>query len=113
MVPVPDNNTTCKAPSALSLMVRVPVTRPTTVGWNLTLAVHFAPTASVDPQVFVEIAKFGLTVTPPMVSVIPLVLVNVAVLAMLLVPTVRLPKLNNVGETVAAEDEVISCDSTP
>ena len=82
-MPLPDNATVWGLFAALSLKVSVPVTAPTTVGVKVTPTLHFAPAASVAPQVFEEIAKLVLTVMLLMVTEVVPVLVSITVLAAL------------------------------
>lgn len=60
--PVPDRLTVCGLFVALSVMVRVPVRVPTTVGVNVVFIVHLLPAATELPQVLVW-AKSPVTVT--------------------------------------------------
>lgn len=106
VVPVPANDITCGLLGALSVSVRVPVRAPVAVGVNFTLMVQLDPTAMELPQVPVP-AKLKSPVKAALNATVA-VLLFVAVMncAALLVPTVWLPKLNDVGDRlkpVAAE----------
>ena len=101
-VPVPLKATLCGLPAALSVTLTVDVRVPVLVGVNTTLIVQLALLASVDPQVFVCVKSRR---SPP-VSLMPIndsvdvpVLVTVTTCAALLVPTVWLPKVNEVGDS--------------
>lgn len=50
--PVPERATVCGLPTALSLMVKVPVRAPSAVGVKVTMILQFLPAASVLPQGF-------------------------------------------------------------
>ena len=51
---MPDNEAVCGEPLALSVTVNVPVRVPLAVGVNVTEMEHFAPAATLDPQVLVS-----------------------------------------------------------
>src|SRR5947208_2305740 len=61
LVPFPVRLTVCGLPPALSVMVKVPVRAPATVGVNVTLIMQFAPAASV-------VGLIGHAVAPALVS---------------------------------------------
>src|SRR5258708_39440429 len=50
-LPVPESATICGPIPELSVMARPPEIAPAEVGWKVTVTVHFAPPASVAPQV--------------------------------------------------------------
>ena len=50
-MPVPSSSITCGLVEALSMMVIVPCFAPFCVGENVALIVHFAPAATLAPQV--------------------------------------------------------------
>ena len=52
-VPVPARETDCELPVALSEMLRVAVRDPLAAGVKVTLIVHVAPAAMLDPQLLV------------------------------------------------------------
>jgi ABC-type sulfate transport system permease component len=51
--PVPERGTVCGLPTALSVMVRLPVLVPVAVGLKVTLMVQLALAATLEPQVLV------------------------------------------------------------
>ena len=88
----------CGLLGALSVSVSEPVRVPAAVGVNFTLIVQLAPTAMELPQVPVP-AKPKSPVKPALnVTVVVMLLVTVIYCVALLVPTVWLPKVNEVGE---------------
>jgi hypothetical protein len=97
--PVPDRFTTCGLLPALSVNVNVPVAGPETVGPNVTRTVQFAPAATV-PQVLDATANPVLASTLLTVRLVLMRFVKVTVLAKLVVPTVAVPKFNELGESV-------------
>src|SRR5258708_4233899 len=98
--PIPVRLTDCGLPEALSVMLRVPVRLPDAVGVNVTLMVQFAPAATELPQVLVW-AKSPLAATPVRFSEALPVFASVTDCAALVVPTVWLAKVSEVGETLA------------
>jgi hypothetical protein len=86
--------------AALSAMVSTPEAAPFVVGENTTLTVQLVPAASVAPHVVLETANGPLVVMPPNVRSLLRRLVIVTVLALLVVPTVTVPKLRLLDETV-------------
>src|ERR1700719_2496618 len=78
VVPVPVRTAVCGLPGSLSDTLSVAVAAPGVVGWNVTLMVQLAPTASVLPQLLV--CANNADDTPPMVTEM-----EVAVAALLLV----------------------------
>lgn len=52
-IPVPDNETLCGLPLALSVMLTLAVRLPVAVGLKMTLMEQFAPAATLAPQVLV------------------------------------------------------------
>src|ERR1017187_2973569 len=104
-VPVPLRDTGEPATTKLPAMLAVPVTgvELTTVGVNTTLMEQFAPAASVVPQVPPAVAREN---GPVKATAIPVrgwlpVLLSVRVNAALVAPTPTLPKLCEVGDTLA------------
>jgi hypothetical protein len=100
-VPVPVRLTVWVAGLALSVIVKVAVSEPTTVGVKVTLRVQLAPSATLAPQALVS-AKSPLFV-PAMVTLVMLSvalpgLVSVMGAPELVVPISWLPKLYDVGE---------------
>lgn len=109
-VPVPDSGTLCGLFPALSLKVRSPVRDPSCVGVKVTLTVHLAPAASVEPQVLLWMAKSPLVAMLEMSIVADPLLAAVTVFALVVPPTTSLPKANDVGERVRAGAPVtVSC----
>ena len=99
--PVPLNATLCGLPAALSVMLTVDVRLPVCVGVKVTLMVQLAFTASDFPHLLVceksrrlppdtLMSDSDSDVVPVFVSVIPC--------ALLLTPTIWLPKLRLVGD---------------
>jgi hypothetical protein len=92
--------TTCVPVEALSTSVIAPSMEPTVVGEKLTLTVHVAPGARLDPQVVV-FGNSPLTAILVMVRVlVVLVFFNVTVWAALVVPTPCDPKASAGGVKV-------------
>jgi hypothetical protein len=103
VIPVPLSAITCGLFVALSVRVSVPVRVPAAVGVNFTLMVQLTPGATELPQV-PSPAKAKLPVKAALnVSVALPVFVSVVSCAALLVPTVWLPNVNEVGERLAVE----------
>src|SRR5439155_5880093 len=75
-VPVPESDTLCGLPEALSVMVSVPVRDPMAEGINVTLIEQLAPAATLVPQPFVW-AKSPLTAMLEMLSAMLPVFVRV------------------------------------
>ena len=67
-LPVPVSGTVCGLPTALSVMVKVPVLVPEAVGLKVTLRVQLALAARLEPQVL-DCAKSPLTVMLEIVRV--------------------------------------------
>ncbi len=99
--PVPVRLVVCGLLPALSVTVSVPVRVPTTVGVKVTLTVHFALLATDVPQVFV-CAKSPVTLTLSIVNAAVILFVNVTVVGLLVVPTVRLLNVTFAGDSVTA-----------
>jgi hypothetical protein len=99
-VPVPVRPTVCGLPEALSLTLKLPVRVPDAVGVNVTLMVQFPPAARELPQLLVS-AKSPLAMMLLIVRVALPVLESVTVCAALVVPTVWLEKVSELGETLA------------
>lgn len=99
--PVPLRLVVCGLLPALSVTVSVPVRVPTTVGVNVTLIVHFALLATAVPQVLV-CAKSPVTLTLSIVNAAVILFVNVTVVGLLVVPTVRLLNVTVAGDSVTA-----------
>ena len=82
-------------------MVAVPVGEPPAVGENLILIEQFAPTARVAVQVPPLRLNGAVTATAIPVTATGPVLVRVSVWFALFVPVRVLPKVNDVGATLA------------
>jgi len=101
---VPESATSCGLPGALSVTLKDALRAPVAVGLNVTLKVQLAPAAKEAPQVCV-CKKFPALV--PVIAIELIVsaavptLVRVTVLAALVVPTVTVPKLKLVGDSLA------------
>src|SRR6202007_1156019 len=102
--PVPVRLADCGLPEALSATLRVPVRVPEAVGVKVTLMVQFAPAARELPQLSVS-EKSPLAEILVIVKVAVPVLVSVTAFAALLVPTVWLAKVSEVGERLATGAE--------
>jgi hypothetical protein len=100
VVPVPANDIICGLLGALSVRVRVPARAPAAVGVNFTLMVQLDPTAIELPQVPTPAKPKSPVKAALNATVAVLLFVAVMNCAALLVPTVWLPKLNDVGERV-------------
>jgi hypothetical protein len=101
--PVPLKGTVCGLPVALSLILSEDDRLPVFPGVNVTLIVQLAFTASVFPHVWV-CEKYALLPVVILIVVndrvaVP-VLVSVTTCALLLTPTIWLPKLRLVGDSV-------------
>src|SRR6266481_214318 len=101
-VPIPFKATTCGLVGASSVKVKLPVRVPFAVGLKVTLTAQLAPTDTVAPQVFLEIAKSPLAVMLAIFSVAVPVLVRVTLFALLVTPMTVLGKLSEVGDSVTA-----------
>jgi len=104
-VPVPVRETVWGLPGALSVIESEAVSVPWAVGLNVTLMVHVAPAATLEPQVLVSEksdALLPLRLTLVMVSVAAPVLVRVTVCEALDVPANCVLKVRLVGESVTA-----------
>jgi hypothetical protein len=99
LIPFPVRPTTCGVLAALSLIFKDPVMMPTTVGANFTEIVQLLPVKIGEVQVLVSVNPAVVVMLDTASGAIPLLL-SVTVLAALLVPTVRFPKLKLVGLTV-------------
>ena len=73
----------------------VPCAAPCFVGEKVALIVHFAPAATLLPQVEV-MANSALAFVEEIFSAVPPVLVSVTLCALLVVPTVCFSKFNGV-----------------
>jgi hypothetical protein len=109
--PVPVSETVCGEPLALSVIVRVPVSEPATVGVDVTEAVQFPPAARLEPQVFVA-AKLLDALMDVIVAATALLLVSVTVWAALVEPTFCAAKERPVGATVTTGVATVT-DATP
>jgi len=98
--PVPVRPTVCGLPEALSVTLELPVRVPDAVGVNVTLMLQFPPDASEPPQLSVS-AKSPLATMLLMVRVAVPVFDSVTVCAALVVPTLWLAKVSEVGERLA------------
>src|SRR5436305_1826137 len=97
---VPVRPTVCGLPEALSVTLELPVRVPDAVGVNVTLMLQFPPDASEPPQLSVS-AKSPLATMLLMVRVAVPVFDSVTVCAALVVPTLWLAKVSEVGERLA------------
>jgi hypothetical protein len=101
--PVPLKGTVCGLPAALSAMLSVEDRLPVFSGVNVTLIVQLAFATRVFPHVCV-CEKYALF--PPVILMVVKdrvevpVLVSVTTCALLLTPTIWLPKLRLVGDNV-------------
>src|SRR5437899_400098 len=98
--PAPVRLTVCGLPEVLSVARRLPVRVPDAVGENVTLMAQFPPTAKELPQLLVW-AKSPLATMLLMARVAVPVFDSVTVCAALVVPTVWLAKVSEVGERLA------------
>lgn len=118
-MPVPESDTVCGLPVALSVNDRVPVCAPSLVGLKVTLTLHVLPIASVDPQVVEEIAKPALGTMLVMSRVAVPVFFRVTDLAALVLSIATLPKARDVGVRVtvvalaAATDTLTASEAMP
>ena len=94
-VPVPSSSITCGFEEALSMMEMVPCCAPCFVGENFALIVQFAPGATLWPQVDF-MTNWALAFIDCIFNSVMPVLVRVTVCAVLVVPTVWLPKFGGV-----------------
>ena len=99
-MPVPESETVCGLPVALSVNERVPVCAPSPVGVKVTLTLHVLPTASVDPQVVEETANSALGTMLVISRVAEPVFFRLTDLAVLVLPSASLPKASDVGVRV-------------
>jgi hypothetical protein len=90
---------------ALSVKVSVPLAAPAAVGVNVTPTAQLAPAGTGVPQVLPEIAKGPLIPTLEIVRDVLWRLVSVTVTAALVLPTVTVPKLNELADSVTGELE--------
>jgi len=109
LLPLPESGTVCGLPGALLAMLSVAERVPAAVGVKVTVIVHEAPAASVDPQVVVRAKSPALVpvmLVPLMVNEADPVLVRVTVRGALVVPTAWAAKTSVEGfsETAAAPD---------
>src|SRR5438876_11168640 len=100
-LPVPLRFTVCGLPLALSIIVRVPVALPLTMGWNVTLIVQFAAAANTAGQLFVCANGWPALMLEMFRLAVP-VFVNVTGCGALVVPTSRGEKLRLAGDRDAA-----------
>ena len=100
-MPVPLRFTVCGLPLALSIIVRVPVALPLTMGWNVTLIVQFAAAANTAGQLFV-CANGWLAVMLEMFRPALPVFVNATGCEALVDPTSRGEKLRLAGDRATA-----------
>src|SRR5437660_2191944 len=98
--PAPVRLTVCGLPEVLSVARRLPVRVPDAVGENVTLMAQFPPTATELPQLSVS-AKSPLVEIVVIAKAAEPVFVSVTVCAALVVPTVWLAKVSEVGERLA------------
>ena len=74
VTPVPERLTLCVFPGALSVRVTAAVRLPVTGGLKVTLMVHPAPAATLDPQVFVWAKSPGFAPVNAMLEMVRAVL---------------------------------------
>src|SRR5438552_10563048 len=98
--PAPVRISVCGLPEVLSVARRLPVRVPDAVGENVTLMAQFPPTATELPQLSVS-AKSPLVEIVVIAKAAEPVFVSVTVCAALVVPTVWLAKVSEVGERLA------------
>ena len=104
-IPVPLRLTVCGLPAALSLIVTAAVLVPRAVGVNRTLIVQLELAARLAPHVVVREKSPLFAPVIVMLAIVKTalpVLVTVTDWAALVVPTTRLPKEREVGETLTA-----------
>ena len=106
--PVPLRLTAWLAP-ALSVTLSVPLRLPAVEGVMVTLIAQVAPAATALPQLLVS-ANCPEAATPPMLTLALPVLVTVTICDALTWPTLTLPKLRLVGDTLTVVDPE---DETP
>ena len=85
----------------MSVMVTVPALEPPALGLKVTLTLHEAPAATLEPQVLVW-EKSPLIAMLVMMSVALPVFVSVKLCGLLLVPTACEANAKDAGETLAA-----------
>ena len=113
LMPIPLSVMVCGLFVALSVRVRVPVRVPIAAGTNFTLIEQLAPAATELPQVPNPAkAKSPVKLAPRVRVVLPEFL-SVMNCAALLVPTFWLPKVNEVGERLAAGVALAVADKAP
>lgn len=113
LIPVPLRVIVCGPFVALSVRVRVPVRVPVAVGVNFTLIVQLRPAAKDLPQVPNPAkAKSPVKLAPKVRVVLP-EFVSVMNCAALPVPTVWLPKVNDVGERMAVGVALAAAANAP
>ena len=95
----------CGVLDALSLIVREPVIVPLVVGANFTEILQLLPCDSSDVQVLVSMKPVVVEMLETLSEAAPLS-VSLTVLAGLLLPTFRFPKLKLVGLTVPIDTGV-------
>jgi len=100
--PVPESDTVCGLPAALSLTLKVPVLVPVVVGSKNTPIEQLAPAATLLPQAFSAPKSAGLVATLLIVSVALPVFVTVTVCGSPAVPTYWLGKVTFSGDKLAA-----------
>ena len=103
--PVPDRLAVCGLLLAESITVSLPVRVPVIVGVKVTLMVQLAPAESVPGQAFVW-AKSPVTEMPEMVTAELRLLVKVKAIPKLVVPTIRLGNVAELGDRATGRTPV-------
>ena len=87
-LPVPVSATVCGESGALSLIASEPEMAPPMEGVKVTVAVHVAPAANVEPQVLLATAKLPVAVIELMLTEAELVFFKVTAFGELVVPPI-------------------------
>jgi hypothetical protein len=106
-VPVPERLTVCGLPRALSVILTEALRLPLAEGVNVTLIVQEEPAATHLPHVLVSAKLVRLVPLTTMLDIINValpVLRRLTVRALLVLPTVWLPKARLVGERLTAAE---------
>jgi len=113
VVAVPERLTVCGLPTALSLIVNVPVRVALVVGVNVTLIVQVELAATPFPQLSVSAKSPLVKMLVMCKGAVPL-LESVTVCGVLVVPTGWPPKLRLVGESeTAGSREIYATKASP
>jgi hypothetical protein len=97
---VPERLTVWELVKALSVNISASETEPVAVGENVTPTVQFAPAAILPPQVLLTTVNGAPAVILEKLSATLRRFVTVTVLVELVVPTVIVPKFNELEENV-------------